>query len=160
MNKKDYGEIFCKGKNVSLNATQSYYEGGGRTLGDLLDLVYPIGSIYMNVNNINPQSIFGGSWQKIEGRFLLGSSSSYSLGVTGGEASHIITYGEMPTHSHDFHGGSALFTRLDQPIKGIGGGGYWAEGLGTTSDTGVAGSSQAHNNMPPYLVVNIWKRVA
>lgn len=28
MNRKDYGEIFCKGKNVSLNATQSYYEGG------------------------------------------------------------------------------------------------------------------------------------
>lgn len=155
MNRKDYGEIFCKGKNVSLNATQSYYEGGGRTLGDLLDLVYPIGSIYMNVNNINPQSIFGGSWQKIEGRFLLGSSSSYSLGTTGGEANHTLTINEMPSHNHVQH----------HELK-YGNTSWWIGGSGGTTievgdfNTSNTGGSQSHNNMPPYLVVNIWKRVA
>lgn len=56
----DYGKIYCKGKNVNLNASQSYYEGG-RTLADLLDLIYPVGSVYINANNINSEEVFGGT---------------------------------------------------------------------------------------------------
>lgn len=157
MNRKDYGEIFCKGKNVSLNATQSYYEGGGRTLGDLLDLVYPVGSIYMNVNNINPQSVFGGSWEKVEGRFLLGSSATYLLGTQGGEASHTLTLSEMPSHNHNFSSGqSTTFTWAESGIW-IGDGTYTTINFASISNTG---GNQPHNNLPPYLVVNIWKRVA
>lgn len=159
----DYGKIYCKGKNVNLNASQSYYEGGGRTLADLLDLVYPIGSIYMNTNNVNPQSIFGGVWQKIEGRFLLGSSNSYTLGLLGGEAAHTLTTSEMPNHNHKY---------IYRIMYGIGGYGHKTSGeiytiannnsLESQFDnySSNTGDSQPHNNMPPYLVVNIWKRTA
>lgn len=153
----DYGKIYCKGKNVNLNASQSYYEGGGRTLADLLDLVYPIGSIYMNTNNVNPQSIFGGVWQKIEGRFLLGSSGNYTLGLLGGEAAHTLTISEMPKHKP-----SILLNTQDSYTTGsaanwqvVTNGRYYAGDMFLE-----IGGNQSHNNMPPYLVVNIWKRTA
>ena len=109
----------------------------------------------MNVNNINPQSIFGGSWQKIEGRFLLGSSSSYSLGTTGGEANHTLTINEMPSHNHVQHH-ELKYANTS----------WWIAGSGGTTievgdfNTSNTGGNQPHNNLPPYLVVNIWKRVA
>ena len=140
--------------------------GGGRTLADLLDLVYPIGSIYMNTNNVNPQSIFGGSWQKIEGRFLLGSSSNYTLGLLGGEAYHTLTQSELP--NYDLMG---LKWSNDWPItldSGTSGSGYklnYQYGVYNADQTlgfrmNSGGGNQPHNNMPPYLTVNIWKRTA
>lgn len=127
--------------------------GGGRTLGDLLDLVYPVGSIYMNVNNINPQSVFGGSWEKVEGKFLLGSSATYLLGTQGGEASHTLTLSEMPKHNH-------IMTFYTGNPGGFQSGQQVAPTNSITRTTEMAGNNQPHNNLPPYLVVNIWKRVA
>lgn len=111
----------------------------------------------MNVNNINPQSVFGGSWEKVEGRFLLGSSTTYLLGTQGGEASHTLTLSEMPSHNHNFSSGqSTTFTWAESGIW-IGNGTYTTINFASISNTG---GNQPHNNLPPYLVVNIWKRVA
>ena len=56
---------------------KAYFEAWHTTGENLhLDLVYPVGSIYMSVNNVNPKNLFGGEWEKIEGRFLLGSGTS------------------------------------------------------------------------------------
>ena len=145
----------------------------------LLD-IYPIGSIYMNTNNVNPQSIFGGVWQKIEGRFLLGSSDDYTLGLLGGEATHTLKTEEMPSHTHT----QASCTNpgnhkhsISTWYNGQSGTTQTVEGWGTkkhekyhyTGDAGShihtitlnnTGGEQAHNNMPPYLVVNMWKRTA
>lgn len=75
----------------------------------LADLVYPVGSIYMSVSPASPATLFGGTWAKLEGRMLIGASSSYPLGSTGGSASHtpvgtvaghVLTVGEMPSHRH------------------------------------------------------------
>ena len=71
---------------------------------DLIDTIYPVGSIYMSVSNTSPSILFGGTWEQIQDKFLLASGSTYSNGSTGG--------------------------------------------------------GQAHNNMPPYLAVNVWKRTA
>lgn len=153
----DKGKTYVKNSPVLINASSILYEGGGRTLADLLDLVYPIGSIYMNTNNVNPQSIFGGVWQKIEGRFLLGSSGNYTLGLLGGEAAHTLTISEMPKHKP-----SILLNTQDSNVTGsaanwqvVTNGRYYAIDMFLE-----IGGSQAHNNMPPYLVVNIWKRTA
>lgn len=111
----------------------------------------------MNTNNVNPQSIFGGIWQKIEGRFLLGSSSSYTLGLLGGEATHTLTTSEMPKHKP-----SILLNTQDSYTTGsaanwqvVTNGRYYAGDMFLE-----IGGGQSHNNMPPYLVVNIWKRTA
>ena len=66
----------------------------------ILDNVYPVGSIYMNVNSTNPGTLFGGTWEQIQGKFLLGMSSSYPAGSSGGEATHTLTTTEIPSHHH------------------------------------------------------------
>ena len=128
----------------------------------ILDNVYPVGSIYMNVNSTNPGTLFGGTWEQIQGRFLLGMSSSYPAGSQGGEATHKLTVPEMPSHSHvalygtsgdvdDFLGGSTE----DYGVR-PGSGNATSRAYNTSS----TGGGQAHNNMPPYLSVYIWKRTA
>lgn len=114
----------------------------------ILDMVYPVGSIAFGVKpNI-------GTWQKIQGKFLLGSSSSYKVGATGGEATHKLTINEMPSHSHTISEGNG------KP------GSQWSlnavqyAGRNTTMVTNNTGGGKAHNNMPPYEVVDIWKRIA
>ena len=80
---------------------------------DVFNAVYPIGSIYMSANNVNPTTLFGGTWEQITGRFLLASSSSRAAGATGGAetvsytpagavGNHTLTAAEMPKHSHTY----------------------------------------------------------
>lgn len=74
------------------------------TWGNVLDLVYPVGSIYMSVASASPAILFGGTWEQLKDRFLLGAGDTYTAGDTGGSASHTLTTDEMPSHSHTFTG--------------------------------------------------------
>ena len=130
----------------------------------LLD-VYPVGSIYMSVNEVNPSTLFGGTWERIKDRFLLASGDTYSNGATGGEATHTLTISELPAHKHAY--------TVNQPEMG---GNTVYSGPAYVNDivvsnpaytngeylpyVGLTGSDQPHNNMPPYISVNIWKRTA
>lgn len=144
----------------------------------VLDNVYPIGSIYMNVNSTNPETLFGGTWEQIQGRFLLGMSNGYPAGSQGGEAEHTLTRNEIPNHGH-YLGQQGNTSRMlptniiaDDPsheyyvteVESSGStylkptvtwGGYLT--AGSLIDTPY---DQPHNNMPPYLSVYIWKRIA
>ena len=133
---------------------------------DVLDLVYPVGSIYMSTKNISPASFLGGTWARIQNRFLLAAGNSYPGGSTGGEATHKITQNELPSHHHAglYWGGDST---KGTPINLNGGTGnvyltpsWTGGGSGSPIHTGSAGGSAAHNNMPPYLVVHMWKRTA
>lgn len=104
---------------------------------------YPVGSIYMSVNNVNPANFFGGTWEQIKDRFLLACGSTYKAGATGGEATHSLTKNEIP------HLGSGV----EYGGNSIAGGTGWRD-----SWLGGADVGQAHNNMPPYLAVYVWKR--
>lgn len=193
-------------------------------VNSMLDKFYPIGAIYMSMNNTNPADLFGGTWQQISGRFLLAADSTYEAGSTGGEATHTLTAEEMPSHTHiapkhrhavanhthtipaHTHTASSssagahthAMYRWKYATPTAGGTGYLAQGsskdtsygmssagahthtitIGTKaafstsangnmdttmngdSATTSAGSSGAHNNMPPYLAVYMWKRTA
>lgn len=128
-----------------------------------IDTVYPVGSIYMSVNSTSPATLFGGTWEQVKDRFLLGAGNTYTAGNTGGEASHTLTIAEMPSHYHDkitlskwYLSNWATSGNVDSiPV----GGGSTTNGTNgfRTSNTGGGG---AHNNMPPYLVVYMWKRTA
>lgn len=121
----------------------------------LLDLVYPVDAIYMSVNSTSPASFLGGTWVQLKDKFLLGAGDTYSNGATGGEATHTLTVDEMPSHNHGIKlaGGSQS-----------GGSGFVNWTTGTYQDyqytINNTGGGQAHNNMPPYLVVYMWKRTA
>lgn len=55
----------------------------------------------------SPASFIGGTWERVEGEFIMGASDSYPVGTTGGSATHTQTTAEMPSHSHSGSTGSA-----------------------------------------------------
>lgn len=123
------------------------------------NLIYPVGSIYMSTVNVDPGTIFGGTWERLKDRFLLGAGDTYTAGDTGGEATHTLTVNEMPSHTHSLKGGSS------SSINDYFGGSTENYGIysGGTSQSGDnitnTGGGAAHNNMPPYLVVYMWRRL-
>ena len=81
---------------------------------------YPVGSIYLSLGSTNPGTLFGGTWEQIKGRFLLGTGSpgantdslfgdmintSYnaSLGSLGGQDSHKLLENQIPSHTHSIY---------------------------------------------------------
>ena len=68
---------------------------------NIIDMVYPVGSIYMSTASTSPATLFGGTWVALnQGRVLIGANSTYPAGSTGGEATHKITVNELPAHKH------------------------------------------------------------
>ena len=164
---------------------------------DLINTIYPVGSIYMSVNSTNPSVLFGGTWEQIKDTFLLATGDTYANGSTGGEATHTLTENEMPSHTHiqDSHnhtqnahnhtqnphshtiGSLARYNISGKGVAAVGDGygnsnNYKTGNTTATNKEATAtnnpqtatnqntGGGQAHNNMPPYLAVNIWKRTA
>lgn len=123
------------------------------------DLIYPVGSIYMSVNSTNPSTLFGGTWEQIKDKFLLSCGDTYSNGSTGGEATHTLTVDEIPSHNHNlallghtYSNGGGTDTNARIVDKDSTDTGFYQ---GYTSSVG---GGNAHNNMPPYLAVYVWKR--
>lgn len=125
-----------------------------------LDSVYPVGSIYMSVNSTSPNTLFGGTWEQLKDKFLLGAGDTYSNGATGGEATHQLTIDEIPSHDHYIETSRQYETGSSTDSTKIGRTTSNADGGNSTISTRNTGGGQAHNNMPPYLVVYIWKRTA
>ena len=128
-------------------------EINGKTI---FDMVYPVGSVYVSVNSTSPATLFGGTWVQIKDKFLLSAGDTYKAGATGGEDTHVLTVDEMPRHNHSIDNLNAsgsttpYMTVQAQEKKGYGG----------NVQTFFTGGGQAHNNMPPYIVVYIWQRTA
>lgn len=175
----------------------------------LLNLIYPVGSLYMSVNAVNPATLFGfGTWTQIKDTFLLAAGDTYANAATGGSATVSLSTSQLPAHNHTastnstgahtHSRGSMNVWGAYDPYKGFVSATYegcfydngqsgnavasgttdksrkvafsgdrnWS---GSTSSNGAhthtvtvnnAGQGEAHDNMPPYLAVNIWKRVA
>lgn len=138
-------------------------------INEIFKRIYPIGSIYVSNNNTNPSTLFGGNWIQIKDTFLLGAGDTYSNGATGGEATHTLTFSEMPSHNHSSTGynwGWGWSDATESVQKSVQGGYWGSNALTTTSNRyetsstgGSNGTTQPHNNMPPYLAVYVWKRV-
>ena len=120
---------------------------------------YRVGDIYITTNSASPASIFGGTWEQIKDRFLLAAGTSYTAGSTGGEATHKLTIAEMPRHAHNTAGNN----KDDNAPE------FYAFVNAGTNNTSTrawyamsnyVGQDQPHNNMPPYLTVYMWRRVA
>ena len=127
----------------------------------IIDLIYPIGSIYMTVSDTNPfETIKFGVWEKIENRFLLASSNIHMNGETGGEENHTLSINEMPKHSHKMKYDSIGWTAIKQNSGTNGILEYNKSSYDGQYSTEEVGNGNAHNNMPPYLVVNMWKCIA
>lgn len=122
--------------------------------------IYPVGAIYISVSDVTPSDILGfGTWELIKDTFLLGAGGTYQAGSTGGEATHILTIDEMPSHGHKQVTASSIEgAEWDcPPARQLS---SWWDAYTTDTYTDVSGGNKPHNNMPPYLAVYIWERVA
>lgn len=137
----------------------------------LIDYIYPVGSIYISINATSPSNLFGGSWTQLKDRFLIGAGGSYSVNNTGGETSHKLTVAEMPSHNHSFKDGSHTFLwgqnktnnvylNNASAVAGKTPGSSAMTSQNIWNSTNSSGNTSAHNNMPPYLAVYMWKRTA
>lgn len=145
---------------------------------------HPVGSLYWSFDSTDPETLFGGTWERIKDTFILAAGEAYSAESTGGEATHTLTVNEMPAHTHDL--------RMNTQGSNDGYGGYVADGStphavktntgghpngdvsnGTLTDRMndsdkrgesrllySTGGSAAHNNMPPYITAYCWRRTA
>lgn len=161
---------------------------GALTVGgkSLLDLVYPVGAVYLSLNAANPATLFGGTWTAIEGKFLFAADSTHGVATTGGAATHTLTTAQMPAHSHRVYGSTdATSVGHDHGIPNIRTGqsgeyGVYAETWGYGSGkrelntnfvdinhihyvdviSQTTGGGAAFSLMPPYMAVYMWRRTA
>ena len=156
---------------------------------DVLKKIMHVGYIHFSTVNINPAELFGfGTWEAMPaGRVLLAQGKvetenythNFVAGETGGEFVHQLTVGEMPSHNHTGSTNTTGNHSHNTPTTGTydGDGKGYDPGGGNnpnytqcfTSEAGShshtitiqnTGSSQSHNNMQPYIVCYIWKRVS
>ena len=124
----------------------------------IFDNIYPVGSIYMSVNNTNPANLFGGTWTQLKDRFLLGAGSTYTNGSTGGSATQRLSVANLPSHTHPQYvatNGGSTSANLD--YNGwVSNGKAVAQGI----PTGATGQGTKFDIMPPYLVVYMWQRTS
>ena len=130
---------------------------GGMTVSQFVEMIYPVGSIYMSANATSPETLFGGTWESIGGRFLLGADSTYTAGGTGGEATNTINANNLP---------SKIPLKYSNNSGSSGSGGLMASVIYTDGENsgyswvGTGMKSIPINNMPPYLAVYMWQRTA
>ncbi len=147
----------------------------------LIDMIYPVGSIYISVNNVSPQVFFGGKWEVFaSGRTLVGVDTSQtefnSVSKTGGAKTHTLTVAQMPQHEghmYDNFNGNGYVDRNGDTnsyyLNSTGASGYGkyenrpykvVSGNEMVMQGYTRGGGQAHNNLQPYVTVYMWKRTS
>lgn len=139
-------------------------EFSGDVRGTIFDAIYPVGSIYLAYNHVNPATLFGGTWTRIQNAFLWASTASDTIGVTGGSKTHTLSVDEMPRHKHNVgaykstDGNGATIDAYTALVSSSNGSDTTNKYY--TSGTLSVGGSQPHNNMPPYIQISAWRRTA
>jgi len=131
----------------------------------MIDFFYPVGSIYTtSVSTFNPNTKWGGTWVKIEGRVLYGSNSTKAVGDTGGNEKVTIESRHLPDHTHPYSYHSVSFVEEKIYNSVMDTTKLYANGATvSTANTGGWKSVSTVDQLdilPPYEVVNIWKRTA
>lgn len=166
---------------LNLNNMQNNIEDA---INNVVNVIYPVGSIYISVNSTNPSSLFGGTWVAFAtGRTLVGVDTTdadfNAVEKTGGEKTHVLTTNEMPSHTHiqNAHshsdildndgyrvtyatGNTASYRVLNQVQQGNASGSWKMQTSNTAATNQNTGGGQAHNNLQPYVTVYMWKRTA
>lgn len=152
--------------NTSLLGSGNISVGGG---GLSFDDIYPVGSIYMSANDVDPSTLFGGTWERIQDKFLLAKGSTYStLNGTGGSADATLV-----SHQHGTNISGEYFVTSENNeanntrVAYSSSGNRYVDGMTSNSkpfhhrkSTETKGESGIGKNMPPYIIVNVWKRTA
>ena len=153
---------------------------GALSASDLLLKVYPAGSIYMSTNSTSPATFVGGTWTRIQDRFLVSVGSNFGAGATGGYISHIHAlddgFAKMYIGTLAKYGGSTFGIATDnnpatptwtanRATRGTSSSGtmvmdYSYNDTAVVSGAKLGGSTNENSSLPPYIAVYMWKRTA
>lgn len=128
------------------------------SINKILDKVYPIGSIYLSVNDINPKDLFGGTWVKVVGQYLLAWDCEYGW-VGGGWNTHdtVLTIDQIPSHNHP------MLANKNAGGQNAGIEHTWGTAYSgyDNNSCGYTGGGQGHHHYfePPYFKCSVWYRV-
>ena len=146
----------------------------------LVNLVYPVGSIYMSAGEVSPAVLFPGTeWEQIKDKFILGAGDTYERGTSGGSADHHheLSAAKSGVNLRKYNKYFLQGKTSSNPMPKDGTGanaGYWVtESVTDTKYTtppspvpdnvagiGLYGNTDDTDALPPYVAVNIWKRTA
>lgn len=150
--------------------------GGNINYNEILNLVYPVGAIYMSVMNINPSTLFGGTWEAwATGRTVVGVDETQTefnaIEKMGGEKTHQLIQDELPNYKMNLLSGAGAnyivkaYAPEQTPVSGNAR--YYIKYPGVTgSNNGYditvssGGKNQPHNNLQPYITCYMWKRIS
>lgn len=140
----------------------------------IFDAIYPVGSLYMSMNDVNPSLLFGGTWVKIEDRFLLAAGSAYAGGSENADGVSSEASVNIPDHKHltplvksgDYlgfwTGGDSKNMTLNNRIV-VSGASYstsaTAETYYTSEDGACSTTVTVPPTLPPYMAVYVWQRI-
>ena len=155
-----------------------YYTSGGEDYSFQKFLqIFPVGSVYITVSKLNPRYLFGGTWEQIKDVFLLACGDTYSNGDTGGAATHDHLYrvGYRPYYGslvgndnnaimlYDYRNRSWNYGASDGGLpdsNSINKALTKSENAIKSAEYSVMAHTDKADNMPPYLAVYMWKRIA
>lgn len=151
-------EVARKG-DIPTKTSQLTNDSGFITAADIGNALYPVGSIYMSVNNTNPSTFFGGTWEAWgAGKVPVGVDTNdtdfATVEKTGGEKTHTLTVSEMPSHKHTVEAIGSGTTQQELTAFNVG----TTSGIDSYAGTDFTGGGQAHNNLQPYITCYMWKR--
>lgn len=147
-----------------------------QSMNSFLEIMYPIGYIYLSTSATPPNSLFGGTWEQIKDVFLLSSGDNYVAGETGGSVSHNHEYGfqygayvgevllegnsnaGVLNYSSDNTVSVASQQQEGSHSAVVNGSTTTASSSKNSTHYRTTGSTSTTNNMPPYLTVYMWKR--
>jgi hypothetical protein len=155
----------------------------------ILNLIYPVGSIYLSIDNILPDNLFPNTeWQRIsQGKFIAGAGvgidvNSNTATISAGDDrviphefsgsyKHTLSANEMPTHTHTIKQDETIFSTVDNSADADGNYLVVASDVSNNTAQGFTGNdetrevltsegeNEAHNNIPPHFGVYVWKRI-
>lgn len=170
-----------------LSADGTWKQVQQRSIKQVIDIVHPVGSIWETTTTDDPNTLWPGTkWDKMDGGRVLvsagtytesGTTYTYNLGDTGGEAKHQLTTGELAWHGHD--ASCSINGNHEHAVAEYAGSGgdyhissasiNHTSGGSATSTNGAhqheitisgTGGNESHENRMPYIAVNRWKRTA
>ncbi len=153
----DYSKVF-----VSSVPTEKHHSKGAwiRELSFEKADLFPVGAIYISLKDTNPSAFFAGTWEQIKGKFLVGVDSSdtdfKTSGKIGGEKTHRLKVSELPNFNLTFPAGTNATVDPNYNCAASSFAGGTPKDLSTSS----IGGNEAHNNLPPYIAVYMFKRVS
>lgn len=130
-------------------------------ISTLFLLMHPVGTPYISENPTSPAELYGGTWERIEGRFIMGASDSYPAGSTGGSANVSIAKTNLPNVRIDVRNFRTEGTQGPNfDVVALNGRSNGSGEFSRTGRTDPLGNGTPLGILNPYYSMYIWRRVA